>query len=147
MRVYNGGTYDLLHPGHLYVFRQLRELAGPDGEVVIGLNTDGFVEEFKGHRPVQTYEEREAVLAGIRDIDRIVCNTGGPDARPAIEMVRPDIIAAGHDWFSEDDSRYCRQMGFTLSWLEDRGIRLVYLGWMDGHSSTNLRAVARAMTR
>jgi glycerol-3-phosphate cytidylyltransferase len=145
--VYNGGTYDLLHPGHLSVFRQMRELAGPDGLVVIALNTDDFVEEFKGGRPVQTYAEREAVLRGIRDIDEIVENVGGADARPAIEAVGPDIIAAGHDWWSPDDSRYCRQMGFSLDWLAERGIRLVYLDWLEGQSSTNLRALARSMSR
>jgi glycerol-3-phosphate cytidylyltransferase len=147
MIVYNGGTYDLLHPGHLAVFRQMRDLAGPDGEVVISLNTDDFVERFKGHPPVQSYGEREAVLCGIRDIDRVVCNTGGEDARVAIDAVGPDIIAAGHDWYSDDDSRYCRQMGFTRAWLAERGIRLVYLDWVEGYSSTNLRAVARAMDR
>jgi cytidyltransferase-like protein len=147
MIVYNGGTYDLLHPGHLFVFRQMREMAGPDGEVVIALNTDDFIGRFKGHPPVQSYAEREAVLLGLRDIDRVIPNAGGEDARPAIEAVGPDIIAAGQDWYSEDDSRYCRQMGFTREWLAERGIQLVYLAWMDGHSSTNLRATARAMER
>ena len=147
MIVYNGGTYDLLHPGHLFVFRQMRELAGLDGKVVIALNTDDFVARFKDHPSVQSYREREAVLRSIRDIDMVVPNIGGEDARPAIEMVGPDIIAAGQDWYSPDHSRYCTQMGFTIEWLEERGIRLVYLDWMPGHSSTNLRAAARAMSR
>jgi cytidyltransferase-like protein len=147
MIVYNGGSYDLLHPGHLFVFRQMRDLAGPDGQVVIALNTDDFIARFKGHPPVQSYAEREAVLLGLRDIDRVIPNVADEDARPAIEAVGPDIIAAGHDWYSEDDSRYCRQMGFTKEWLAERGIRLVYLEWKEGHSSTNLRATARAMSR
>jgi cytidyltransferase-like protein len=147
MIVYNGGSYDLLHPGHLFVFRQMREMAGPDGEVVIALNTDDFIARFKGHPPAQSYAEREAVLLGLRDIDRVIPNVADEDARPAIEAVGPDIIAAGHDWYSEDDSRYCRQMGFTKEWLAERGIRLVYLEWKEGHSSTNLRATARAMSR
>ncbi len=144
MIVYNGGTYDLLHPGHLYVFRQLRALAD-GGQVVIALNTDDFVEEFKGHRPVQTYEERAEVLAACRYVDRVVPNLGGADSRPALEAVAPDILAAGHDWASHDDSKYCRQMGFTRDWLVERRIRLVYLDWLPGHSSTNLREIARAV--
>ena len=147
MIVYNGGTYDLLHPGHLYVFRQLRELAGPDGQVVVALNTDEFVAQFKGHPPVQSYEERREVLLGLRDVDRVVCNFGGADSKHAIEFVKPDIIAAGRDWWSEDDSKYLTQMGFDWPWLDARGIKLVYLDWLDGHSSTNLRATARAMSR
>ena len=147
MIVYNGGTYDLLHPGHLYVFRQLRELAGPGGRVIIALNTDEFVEKFKGHPPVQSYNERADVLFGLRDVDDVVRNVGGEDSKPAIEAVGPDIIAAGRDWWSDDDSKYLTQMGFDWPWLDARGIKLVYLDWLDGHSSTNLRATARAMSR
>ena len=55
----------------------------------------------------------------------------------------PDILLAGHDWWSDDDSRYCRQMGFTKDWLDARGIRLVYAERLvPGRSSTHLRSVA-----
>jgi cytidyltransferase-like protein len=145
-RVYNGGTYDLMHVGHLYVLRAARELAGPDGEVVIALNTDEFVEAFKGHRPVQAYLERSELLAACRYVDRVVPNVGGADSRPALEAVCPDVILAGADWYSEDDSRYCHQMGFDLAWLAERGIELAYLPRLvPGRSSSNLRALARAI--
>lgn len=143
----NIGTYDLLHRGHLFVFQQMRELAAPLGEVVVGVNSDDFVSRFKGHPPVQTYSERVAMLSAVRNIDRVVPNVGGEDSRPIIDQIEPDIIAVGQDWYSPDDSRYCAQMGFTKEWLAERGIRLVYLDWMTGYSSTNLRATARAMDR
>lgn len=145
MRIYNGSTFDLLHVGHLYVLRQMRELAGPDGEVIIGLNTDEFVEEFKGHRPVQSYLERAEIVAAIRYVDRVIPNVGGADSRPVLDVVQPDVIAVGRDWWSEDDSKYCRQMGFTKEWLAERGIRLHYLRWLPNRSSTNLRAIAGGM--
>lgn len=141
-RVYNGATMDTIHLGHLFVLRQCRELAGLDGEVIIGLNTDEFVEEFKGHRPVQPLAERMEIVAALRYVDRVVVNTGGTDSRPVLEAVQPDIIAVGHDWFSPDDSKYCRQMGFSKQWLAERGIRLHYMRWLPGYSSTNLRAIA-----
>ena len=147
MIVLNCGTYDVVHRAHLYVFRQMRRLAGPDGKVVVGLNGDDFVEQFKGHPTVMPYDERFEILSALRDIDHVVENVGGADARPMIEMVKPDIIAAGHDWYSPDHSRYCTQMGFDLGWLAERSIELVYLDWMPGYSSTNIRATARAMER
>lgn len=142
MIVYNGGTYDLLHVGHLRVLRKCRELAGPGGEVVIGLNSDDFVAEFKGHPTVQPYAERSEILSALRYVDRVIPNVGGPDSRPTLEAVNPDVIAVGHDWYSPDDSRYCTQMGFTREWLAERGIRLVYLDWVPGRSSTQVRATA-----
>lgn len=142
MIVYNGGTYDLLHTGHLYVLRECSRLAG-DGEVVIALNTDEFVEAFKGHRPVQPYLERSEVLTASRYVDRVIPNIGGQDSRPALEAVMPDILLAGADWWSDDDSKYLAQMGLSREWLAERGIELRYCPRLvPGRSSSNLRTVA-----
>lgn len=137
--IYNGGTYDLLHPGHLRMLRKCRELAGPDGQVVVALNTDEFVAQFKGHSTVQPYLERSEVLSALRFVDRVIPNVGGSDSRPAIEAVGPDIIAVGRDWYSPDHSKYCAQMGFTTDWLAERNIALAYIDWSPGYSSTNIR--------
>lgn len=141
--IYNGGTFDLIHVGHLRTLRKCRELAGSDGQVVIGLNTDKFVEEFKHHPTIQKYVERSEILSAIRYVDRVIPNIGGADSRPTLEAVSPDIIAVGQDWYSSDDSRYCQQMGFTKNWLDEHHIRLVYLDWVPGLSSTNLRSIAK----
>src|SRR5438105_3578943 len=55
MIVYTGGTFDLIHTGHLYLLRQCRSLAGPAGVVVVSLNTDEFVLEYKQRAPIQPY--------------------------------------------------------------------------------------------
>lgn len=141
-RVYNGGTYDLLHAGHLYAFQQMRDLAGPTGEVIVGLNRDEFVARFKGHAPLQSLVERMEVVAALRLVDRVVVNAGDEDSRPVLDVVMPDVIAVGHDWWSVDDSRYCEQMGFTPEWLAERAMRLHYLRWLPGRSSTGLRRLA-----
>lgn len=140
MRVYNGGTYDLLHPGHLNMLRRCRDVAGPGGEVIIGLNTDEFCEQFKGVRPAQSYIERSEVLAACRYVDRVVPNVGGADSRVVLEAVLPDVIMVSYDWYSPDDSRYHAQMGFDAAWLSVRNIRLEYLTYRPPQSSTNLRA-------
>jgi cytidyltransferase-like protein len=142
VRAYNGGSYDVLHSGHLYVFRQMRALAGPDGEVVIGLNTDEFVERFKGHPTVQKLEERIEIVSSIRYVDRVVVNTGGEDSKPVVEAVMPDVIAVGADWSGDGWERYCAQMQFSLEWLAEREIRLHTLRFLPGRSSTNLRSLA-----
>lgn len=140
MIVYNGGTYDLIHPGHLYVLRECRRLAGPDGAVVIALNTDAFVARFKGHPVRQAYLDRSEVLSAVRYVDRVIPNVGDEDSRPAIEAVMPDIILAGADWQSDDDARYFAQMGFDRAWLDGRGITLRYCPrLLPGRSSTGLR--------
>jgi glycerol-3-phosphate cytidylyltransferase len=143
MVVYTGGTFDLIHPGHIQLLFDCRVLAGPDGQVVVSVNTDDFVRSYKGREPVMTYQDRCAVLQAIRWVDRVIENTGGADSKPAIESVRPDIIAIGEDWKSRD---YYSQMQFSPEWLEERGITLVYLGLLDGRSSTGLRQRAQMIS-
>ncbi len=123
MIVYSGGTMDLFHAGHVDLLKMCRWLSGPDGEVVVALNTDEFISRFKGAPPVMSYTEREAVLLACRYVDRVIPNSGGEDSRPAILKVNPDFIVIGSDWAKKD---YYKQMGFDQDWLDQHGISLVY---------------------
>jgi cytidyltransferase-like protein len=138
--VYTGGTFDLFHAGHVDLLLRCHQLTGGDGRVVVGLNPDEFVAEFKGQPPVCTYQEREVVLRACRYVDDVVCNRGGTDSRPAIMDVAPDIIAIGSDWAKRD---YFDQMGFTVEWLDAHEISLIYLPRYRACSSTMLKHRAR----
>lgn len=124
MIVYTGGTFDMFHAGHAALLAECRKLAGPDGKVVVALNTDAFIASYKGRAPICTYQEREAVLCSCRYVDEVVQNRMGQDSRPTIESVLPDIIAIGTDWAAKD---YYQQMGFDQAWLDARRITLVYV--------------------
>ena len=130
--VYTGGTFDLFHAGHARFLQRCAEL----GPVVVSLNTDEFIEEYKGKPPVISYADREAVLLACRYVDRVVPNTGGTDSKPSIEEVWPDIIAIGTDWARRD---YYAQMKFDQDWLDERGIALIYIPYTQGISSTAIK--------
>ena len=133
LTVYTGGTFDLYHSGHANFLARCAEL----GDVVVSLNTDEFIEAYKGKAPVISYAEREAVLLSCRSVSAVIPNFGGADSKPAIEMSSPDIIAIGSDWARRD---YYSQMGFTQDWLDDRGISLMYIPYTAGISSTAIKA-------
>lgn len=134
--LYTGGTFDLFHSGHVNFLRQCGKIAGPDGEVVVSLNTDEFVKEYKGKAPVYTYAEREKLLLGCRYVSRVVPNFGGPDSKIAIEFVNPSIIAIADDWCKKD---YYKQMSFTQAWLDERDITLIYIPYTENISTTSLK--------
>jgi glycerol-3-phosphate cytidylyltransferase len=133
LTVYTGGTFDLYHSGHANFLARCAEL----GQVIVSLNTDEFIEAYKGKRPVISYEERCAVLLSCRSVSDVIPNYGGADSKPAIEMTAPDILAIGSDWARRD---YYAQMGFTQDWLDDRGISLIYIPYTAGISSTAIKA-------
>ena len=130
--VYTGGTFDLFHAGHVQFLKRCSEL----GSVVVSLNTDEFIQEYKGKPPVLSYADRRDVLLACRYVDGVIPNSGGPDSRIAIESVMPDLVVIGSDWARRD---YYTQMAFDQDWLDDRGIGLCYIPYTQGISSTAIK--------
>lgn len=130
--VYTGGTFDLIHAGHVNFLKQCATY----GSVIVSLNTDEFIESYKGQAPIMDYEERRAVLLEFRCVDGVIPNEGGADSKPAILEVMPDIIAIGSDWARKD---YHKQMGFTQDWLDDWGFDLLYIPYTEGISTTEIK--------
>ncbi len=132
LKVYTGGTFDLIHSGHVNFLRRCAEI----GSVTVALNTDEFIAEYKGKPPVMSYDERLAVLSEFFSVKNIIPNYGGADSTEAIEWAQPDIVAIGSDWARKD---YYKQMGFTQDWLDERGIMLMYIPYTQGISTTELK--------
>jgi len=132
LTIYTGGTFDLLHSGHVNFLTRCADL----GSVTVALNTDEFIEAYKGKPPVMTYAEREAVLMGLKAVYDVVPNVGGSDSRISIDSVSPDIVAIGSDWARKD---YYKQMMFSQDWLDERGIALLYIPYTAGISTTNIK--------
>lgn len=130
--IYTGGTFDLFHSGHVNFLKRCSEL----GAVTVALNTDEFIEEYKGKAPVMSYAEREAVLLGCKYVTAVIPNFGGSDSRPVIEVVNPDLVVIGSDWARKD---YYTQMAFDQNWLDDRGIGLCYIPYTKNVSTTDIK--------
>lgn len=135
--VYTGATFDLIHNGHIRFLKACRRVAGDDGVVVVSLNTDAFIQAYKGKSPIMSFDERKEILLGCKYVDRVIANHGGADSKPAIESVMPDFIVIGDDWAKKD---YYKQMQFTQAWLDDLEIQLVYVPYTQGISTTELKS-------
>jgi len=133
LKVYTGGTFDLLHSGHVRFLTECAKL----GKVTVALNTDEFIEQYKGKPPIMNYQERKAVLKGLRAVSQVIPNIGGADSKQAIQLVRPDYLVIGSDWARKD---YYAQMGFTQDWLDEQGIILCYVPYTAGISTTQIKA-------
>lgn len=134
--VYTGGTFDLFHAGHIKFLKACRRIAGDEGYVLVALNTDEFIEAYKGKPPVMTYEERKTVLLACKYVNSVVPNLSGADSKPTIMTYEPDFIVIGDDWARKD---YYAQMQFTQEWLDEQDIQLVYVPYTKGISTTELK--------
>jgi glycerol-3-phosphate cytidylyltransferase len=136
LKVYTGGTFDLFHSGHVNFLKQCKEIAGTAGQVVVSLNTDSFIQEYKTKPPVCNDQERYDVISSCKYVDEVIWNSGGTDSKPAILYVKPDVIAIGSDWALKD---YYKQMDFEQSWLDKLNISLIYIPYTKGISSTEIK--------
>ena len=134
--VYTGGTFDLFHSGHVNLLKKCKEVAGINGKVIVSLNTDEFIKEYKGSPPVCSDAERKAVLLACKYVDEVVMNIGGKDSRIAIKLAQPDYILIGSDWARKE---YLKQIGLTYDWLDEKNISLCYVPYTKGISTTTIK--------
>jgi len=130
--VYTGGTFDIFHSGHVNLLRQCAKL----GEVVVSLNTDAFILQYKGAIPYMTYDERKEILEACVFVSAVIPNEDGADSKPTILKIKPDIIAIGSDWAKKN---YYEQMNFTQDWLDEQNISLIYIPYTKGISSSRIK--------
>ena len=125
--VMTNGCFDLIHPGHVRYLQQARAL----GDVlVVAVNDDDSVRRLKGEsRPVNTLDDRMAVLAALSAVDYVV---SFPDYTPErlIETFAPDVLVKGGDYAVE-------QIAGHESVLA-RGGEVRVLNFVDGHSTSRL---------
>jgi len=93
--VFTNGCFDLVHGGHIHLFRLAKEM----GEIlVVAVNDDASVKRIKGPtRPIFPLQERLEVLEAVASIDALV-PFSGPTPRDIIAKVLPDILVKGGDW-------------------------------------------------
>jgi D-beta-D-heptose 7-phosphate kinase/D-beta-D-heptose 1-phosphate adenosyltransferase len=97
--IWTNGTFDVLHAGHIKLFREARKLAGPGGKVVVGTDSDDRIRELKGPtRPINNLFDRIDFLRSIKYIDDVVAFSSEDTLIANIKRYSPDIILIGDDY-------------------------------------------------
>lgn len=94
--VFTNGCFDILHRGHV---TYLEEAAALGKSLVVGVNDDASVRGLdKGpERPINTLEDRMAVLAALRCVDAVI-PFSDPTPIKLILAAEPDVLVKGGDW-------------------------------------------------
>lgn len=126
---YTQGTFDMFHVGHLNLLKHAKELCDI---LIVGVNSDHLVEEYKHKTPIIHELERKEILQSIRYVDDVViCNT--LDKMEMHRWIHFDAIFIGNDW--KGNERWAK----TEEDLGKIGVHVVYLEYTKGVSSTMLR--------
>ena len=98
--VWCNGTFDILHPGHIQLFKVARSLGD---KVIVATDTDEKIKKDKGeHRPVNDLCYRVAMLEAIKYIDVVLTFGDRQELEGLIQLYTPDILLLGNDWQGGD---------------------------------------------
>jgi D-beta-D-heptose 7-phosphate kinase/D-beta-D-heptose 1-phosphate adenosyltransferase len=125
--VFTNGCFDLLHAGHVYLFKEAKKLGD---RLIVAVNSDGSLRRLKGpKRPVFPLRERLEILAAIEYID-VLTVFRQTTPQKIISLLRPDILVKGGDW--PPDQIVGRRE------VEASGGRVVLIPYIKGLSTTEL---------
>ena len=110
--VWTNGTFDILHPGHIELFKVARSLGD---KVIVATDTDEKIKTDKGeHKPVNDLCYRVAMLEAIKYIDVVLTFGDRTELEGLIQLYNPDILLLGDDWEGGDvvGKEYAREVRF-----------------------------------
>ncbi len=98
--VFIGGTFEVIHAGHLYTIQEAKKLGDL---LVVVVARDSTVLKRKKREPIAPEDERVRVAGAIRQVDAAILGSE-TNIYDTLERVRPDIVALGYDQYhSEED--------------------------------------------
>lgn len=128
---YTQGVYDMFHIGHLNLLNNAKECCD---YLIVGVNSDSLVEDYKKKRTVINEDERALIVSNIKAVDQAII-VNSLDKEEILNKVHFDAVFIGDDW--KGSERWIA----TEKALAKHGVDVVYLKHTDGISSTILRVV------
>lgn len=130
-KVLTVGVYDMLHIGHILLFKKAKELGD---ELIVAVQDGDVVLKYKPNtNMIYTTEERQYMVSTIKYVDQVVTYR---DIDVDIQKIDFDILAKGPDQCHEGFQR-------AVAWCESHGKQVITIPRTEGISSTMLREYSR----
>ena len=107
------GTFDVIHPGHLFFLNNARTYGN---RLVASVARDAFVGRIKGRRPFHREAERLAHLLKTGLVDEAILSDENTGTYAVLDRYKPGVICLGHD---QQDLRRDLE-----NWMERNGIKI-----------------------
>ena len=125
------GVYDMLHIGHILLFKHAKELfPGEECRLVVAVQDGDFILKYKPEaRMVYKTEERMFMVSAVRWVDEVVTYK---DVDVDIQKIDFDVFAKGPDQIHAGFQR-------AVEWCKNNEKEVVVIPRTEGISSTMLR--------
>ena len=100
-KVMTFGTFDLLHPGHLYYLSEAKKIGG---YLIAVIARDSTVERIKGKKPRENENLRLSKVQDCEHVDEAILGSL-TDHYSVILEKKPDILCFGYDQRSFNDEK------------------------------------------
>ena len=89
------GTFDIIHPGHVFFLEEAKKLGGRNAKLVVVLARDSTVRA-KKRVPIVDEKQRLEVVRMLKPVDKAYLGSE-TDVFKIVHKINPDIIAIGPD--------------------------------------------------
>lgn len=121
------GVYDMLHIGHILLFKHAKELGD---KLIVAVQEDEVIKKYKPKATmVYTTEERMFMVSSLKYVDEVIAYK---DVDKDIQTVKFDVFAKGPDQTHAGFQR-------AVEWCENHGREVCIIPRTEGISSTMLR--------
>jgi FAD synthetase len=121
-RILIAGTFDILHPGHIFLINEASKL----GDVYIVVATDKNRELYSGECPIVPEDQRLEVMKNIKNVKEARLGRHDNDTLKTVEEINPDIILLGPDQkFSAEKLRNALKLK-GMDYIEVRRLNKYY---------------------
>ena len=87
------GTFDLIHPGHIFLINEAAKL----GDVYVVVATDHNRKLYSGEYPIIPQEQRLEVVKNIANVKEARLGRSDNNTLKTVEEINPDMILLGPD--------------------------------------------------
>lgn len=130
-RVYVAVSADIIHTGHINLFKRASEL----GELTIGALTDEAIASYKRY-PLMSLEERMEILRNISGVAAVIPQAT-LDYETNLRLLKPDYVVHGDDWRTGIQSDIRTKV---IEVLSEWGGELIEVPYTTGVSIETLRS-------
>ncbi len=95
------GTFDLLHYGHIEIFRRAKELS-EGGKLIVAISTDEF-NQIKGKKSRLPFDKRKELVESIRYVDEVIPEENWEQKKSDVKKHDVDLFVMGSDWKGKFD--------------------------------------------